>query len=100
MERGIYEESKISRLIEGNILLFSAAIIALFVDNINIIISLVGSTYCVFIFFWWPSAIYYQAITKTNKPISQYEIVLKYIAIFIFILGIFIFIFGITAIFM
>ena len=75
-----YSENWLSRLIESGIIIGSAAIVALYLTNLNWCLSLVGATYGCYIAYFVPSIVYWKAV-KDLKEISTKKRVLKYLAI-------------------
>ena len=92
-------ETLLSRIIEATLICVSAAIIAITVENLNLMISIVGATYGSFLLFFLPAIVYYNGIKTHRLPLSNLQIILKYVCFIYFIAGIVIGVAGIVAAF-
>merc|ERR1712228_535648 len=96
-----FEETMLSRLIEGSVIVITAALVAMLVTDLNLSLSLCGATYACYIFYFLPSGAYLVAIRRFNpNQLVFYDRFLKYIALFSICYGIFVCVTGITAVFL
>eukprot|EP01083_Nonionella_stella_P300549 1026716_1 len=92
-----YVETTASRIIEGTLIVLSAATVAIFVTNVNGLIALSGATYACYISYFLPSFTYYRAISMMNGKPTKYQLTLKYIAILMIIYSVIICVLGIIS---
>eukprot|EP01084_Bolivina_argentea_P205140 350503_1 len=93
----IYCENWISRLIESGTIITTAAIVALYLTNLNWCLSLVGATYGCYIAYFVPSIVYWKAIKNLkNKELTHKLLILKFMAIVSIIYGIIVCVLGVT----
>eukprot|EP01083_Nonionella_stella_P205074 747144_1 len=90
-----YEENWIHRLIESGVIMASAAVVALYVTNLNWCLSLVGATYGCYIAYFLPSVVYWKAVSKENK-LSTKQKILKCLSVICVLYGIMVCVLGIT----
>ena len=99
IEDKLYEETLKSRICEGSFLVLSAALIAIFVTNVNAVIALSGAIYSAYISYFLPAFIYYRVITTIQRNVTRKQLILKYLAILMIIYSVIVFIFGTISVF-
>ncbi|ETN99421.1 hypothetical protein RFI_38053, partial [Reticulomyxa filosa] len=87
------------RLIEGLSLCLTAAIVALFVDNLSLILAIVGATCCVFFMFFLPGFVYIESLRVIGRENwDTFDHRMNYVALFMIGFGVFIGVSGIVTI--
>eukprot|EP00483_Globobulimina_turgida_P006900 UN06913 len=93
----MYCENWISRLIESALIICTAAVVALYLTNLNWCLSLVGATYGCYIAYFVPSIVFWKCISdKNNKELSHKLLILKCMAIISILYGIIVCVLGVT----
>jgi len=90
----LYKETILSRFLESAFIIVSAAIVALYLTNLNWCLSLVGATYGCYIAYLMPSIVYWQTV-KNIKQLSMKRRVLKYLSVVSIVYGVIVCVFGI-----
>eukprot|EP01084_Bolivina_argentea_P308663 533792_1 len=92
--------SFLSRLIEGSVICISAALVAMLISDLNLCLSLAGATYGCYISYFLPSGVYIIAVNKFDaRQLTNYDVILKYIAIISILYGVVVCIAGILTAF-